>query len=261
MEHRTELTNAALNGEMLNLKDSKQLLRKLSLQQNSNNSIFDPSEIMSANTVKKYEQMHAIPVAAAVKNHSRVEAFKNIRNALSFCGLAGAIHLMCAPEVTASSDDTSLLINQWGKPICITTEEALTFLREHNISPAVTMEALQQRVITFNCTMTAFQLVCKVTKFADRKFSGFLPVNKPRVFKLPNHMYVILYSPENVDDTTLNLAMYELCIIPEVIALRNRKINESIEGLKEISFANRDGAATHVLSGELCALFFSRLTF
>ncbi len=62
-------------------------------------------------------------------------------------------------------------------------------------------------------------------------------------------MYVILFSPENVSDTSLNLAMYELCIIPEVVALRTKTIEESIDGLKQINFANRDATPIEALSG------------
>jgi hypothetical protein len=116
------------------------------------------------------------------------------------------------PFVFFSSDDVSSLLNKWDKPKLISTAEAQEILRQHNISVSVTEDLSKQRVITFNFTFSGgFKHTCKAVKIFDRNF----PWERPRVFRMGNGLYYLLYHP-STNESIVAVYLYQLCIIPEV---------------------------------------------
>eukprot|EP01034_Spumella_vulgaris_P032334 gene32334-39921_t len=160
---------------------------------------------------------------AEVKAKKRKEAFTNIRNNISLIATMDHVHDIVCPEQFLSTDDTSVLLyNDRDTVKVITHQTAIEQLKEYNTAISTVQDMPQQRVVTFSFTITAAgALLCSVIKIYDRNFTKQLI--EPAIFKMDERLYVCLHHYD-MDDTVLNKAIYDGCIVPEAEALRRANI-------------------------------------
>jgi hypothetical protein len=178
----------------------------------------------SATWLRKLKQRFLVFDKADKKSPSRVKAFEVIRNPVSLCALLWSLFRRgLDPELIYSSDDVSVLLNRMNdKPQVITTKVAKELLQEQNIGISAQVKEQKQRVVCFNLTISSMGcLICKVLKFADRKFTAFR--EKPKVIELQDSntekLYVMFYE-YGMEDKVVEETMYRKCIEPEILAHR-----------------------------------------
>lgn len=193
------------------------------------------------NTLSKYvKKSEALVIQKAdLKPKSRKPALENIRNQLSYCAMQHVLQKHVRKELIFSSDDVSVLINQFDKPKVLTTKEAMNHLAAHNLGVSTTsVEKLQERVATFNCTISAdFELLCKIIKIVDKEFFAYK--NRPAIFYMGDHLYVMMYC-YGMSETLVNYYMYVTCIIPETEYKRKRLVTMKKVGLVDIAEGKYD---------------------
>ena len=93
----------------------------------------------------------------------------------------------------------------------------------------------KQRVITFNCTISAIGnlSVCCI-KVADRFFTAYH--DRAKIIHVDEKLYVSLYLC-GTRENTLTYWIYSEVIVPEIIDVRNRILNQS----EQTKFAEKFG--------------------
>ena len=197
---------------------------------NQSNQRSEPS--VSAETIRRLKKsIGVIEVTSAdTKASHRVDSFENLRTQLSFAVLLRHLQKLIDQSLYVSSDDVSILVNKFDKPHVISTKDAIAYCEKHNIGISTLEDQQQERVLTFNCSITGGnELICNVIKFSDRCFTS---LNQTlAVFDMGDGFHVILYC-HGMSDTVVNTYMYNCCIIPEATKLRERLIAKHMEGLK-----------------------------
>ena len=200
---------------------------------------------------------------ADVKSYSRLKAFENIRNQVSCAAAIRNVFESVNYRLFFSCDDVSILVNKMDdiKPKVILPKEAIEFLNTHHLSVSTDGAQEQQRMITLNlCIGGGCDAPSKVIKFADRNFEG-LKI-RPKIVMLESDLSVILYHP-SMDETQLNVWMFQICIIPQLellryaiktyfkyvtiyneqtifITVRSKAILDEIDGVAEIQLSQMD---------------------
>lgn len=169
---------------------------------------------------------------ADVKNSTRFKAFDNIRNPISLCAVLYSIYGLVDPELVFSSDDVSVLLNEWSKPEVLTTKAAAKILDEQNIGVSVVEDRDTRRVVAMNITISALGMCpCKIIKIADRNFTEYRET--PLLFRMEPDLFLMLYHPD-CDAKKVNYYQYNNCICPCVRMLRDQAINRDNSGLAAV---------------------------
>jgi len=193
--------NARFKGEL-----SKVFQEQALKEQNLNKYALRESVSISDRTAKRYKKEGKIlDRVGAVKPPHRIDAFLNIRNALSCCATLTALEDIINFELFFSEDDVGLKLNGWDhKPQLLTTKEANAYLRKNNLSLSTTEEALKQRMVQLGATIQAVigNTPCTFMKFADRNFDELK--EKPIIWVMNNYtnFYICLYHPD-INETNL----------------------------------------------------------
>ncbi len=253
------LTSRSISLDTVQPKEINQILREQSGEEIHNSDIKTSSLVFSLSTRKRIlRQAASIPRAANVKNTKRQENYLNIRNTLSYASLCSIIDKYGMPQLVNSSDDTSILINGWNKPRCLTTKEALEYLMQYNLGVSVVEAQKKQRVITFNFTINCERLLCSIIKVKDRNFEWTV---KPKVYDMEAGLYVMMYHPD-CPETALAEAMFDI-IVPLLLAQRQAAIiNECLNDSMSTTSVALQGAASSSavvidpkMAGKLSRLF------
>jgi hypothetical protein len=131
-------------------------------------------------TVKNWQrQARGINRSGSKKNDGRIRALIDIRSGLSFAAALSFLFSFVDWRQFFSSDDVSVMIYPWckggvDKPRVMLTQEAIDFLKEHNLSAGYSSDepVHKQRVMEFHLTIsTGGKLTCAVLKWADRNFT------------------------------------------------------------------------------------------
>lgn len=212
-------------------QEFEDLFNDIAAQEAGNNSYVKTrySESTYRNYIKTYKLKK---VLASLKNKTRRESYNNIRNPISLCSVLEYVNKRVTPEQMYSTDETSVLLYKDCDTIqVITKKEAIDKLKEYNTGNATSGDMPQQRVVTFNCTISGGnKLVCTVVKIADR---NFLKDGKPTIdiVKVEEGLYVCM-NTYGIDDTKLNKIIYKACIVKCVNEDRESNIKRNIDGLQ-----------------------------
>jgi hypothetical protein len=225
-----ELTERALNINCVQTgPDKRNAYRKVVQRFRGLNSLAEVADC--ERTIDKHCKLAgAIKISkACIKAKARAAAIENIRNPISLMCAINYIFRLVSPELFFSSDDTSILINRHEKPSVLVTQRAMDLLETMNIAPSVTEDVPQQRVLTFNCTISAgFKLICTVIKVVDRLFAAYS--EKPYVAELEEGLYVICYAC-GMNEVLVNQYMYQCCIEPSCEREKQKLIQENLKTL------------------------------
>lgn len=196
-------------------------------QGGSSETFFLNDNIMCPKTFRKIlKESQFVERKADIKSTSRQQQHHDMRNSLSLCALIETAFECVQPSLFFSSDDVSLLLNEFDKPKVMTTKECCDLLEQHNTGVSVTENLQKQRTITMSFTIDVENLVCTVIKIKDNKFTD---LNKqPRIFQIETGLFVMLCHPD-VSNDFINQCQYRWCIIPTVIKRREdiiTKINQ-----------------------------------
>ena len=131
------ITHGAITLNSLSRADVKVLMQKKLLEKQGLNSYADLDTFASIDnkTVKKYfTKMEAYEKKGKVKPESRIEPYKNIRNALSKASAFLAISKVCPVQNWHTDDEAGFFLFGWHttKPKLVSSREANDLLRANN---------------------------------------------------------------------------------------------------------------------------------
>ena len=110
-----------------------------------------------------------ITVNGKGKTHSRVEAFNDTRNPISYCSLLDQVQSSVYRSNFHSIDDVTVLVNQMGEESkVVISKEGKARLIKQNVSISTIEAAKKQRTITYFSAISGDgKLTAVCIKFAD----------------------------------------------------------------------------------------------
>lgn len=178
-----------------------------------------------------YKRCNLLKVKGDTKNKSRSNAFDNLRNGLSLCAVIESTLKNVDPELLCSSDDTSIIVNEWTKPDVISNKHAKDIMNAQHLGVSTTEDQQQRRIVVLNITLAAKgDLICCVAKVSDYNFTQYM--QQPCIFDMGDNIFIMLYHP-NLSDLIVNIFQYLCCIIPKVSKFRDNLINRDNRGLDD----------------------------
>lgn len=163
---------------------------------------------------------------ATTKTNSRIEAYNDIRNPISYCSILNFIQQRVHPANFYSIDDVAVLFNQMGEKLqVVISKDIQKRMENQSVSIATMQPSKKQRSITFSCTISGYSdLAVTCIKFADYNFTNY--TTQPKIYKLNTYLFIALYHYD-MDDETVNSFIYKDIIIPTVCTKRMELINHS----------------------------------
>lgn len=221
--------NAIVEGTPL-----QELFKRYMLKEKANTHV---SVSICMRTIKSYiKRCEILAVNAVIKTSARVAAIGNIRTPLAYICALMYVLAYVAQELYFSSDDTSVFINNFDKPRALTNAAAKKYLESHNLNTSTVAEVLQKRVVTISYTISGGnKLTCTVYKVYDRNFPSKYS-EKPMVYEPLPYVFVMLCGA-NIDDTIVNMYMYQLCIIPCCEREQRSLIDVAQRGLRPLNLS------------------------
>lgn len=175
-------------------------MNELYNSEHSNNTYTSPDSCnFSKSTIYNVKkELNIQTVSGKKRNITRFEAYNNIRNNISLYAMMMIIYESVDPELLFSTDDVSIVLNDWSKcPDVIITPKDQSYLEKNNINAAITENITKRRCVTFSVTIHGNGNVAAfVIKIGDNE----LVTNKqyPRVLgPFDGNIYVILYQVFN----------------------------------------------------------------
>lgn len=221
---QAEITNSTLKLQAIPPHKLREILvEAIAKERGYNRYSRSAVSISNSSVLNLRNKMKLRKVVAEVKSQARSEAYRNIRNSLSLCASIFSVNQVVDSKLLMSVDDVSIQLNSWDKPEVLTTPEAITELKEQNMSVSVTDQQRKRRVVTFNITIAYNSLICKIVKLKDISFRTHQSALVPRVFKMSADLFVVLAHPD-LDDRVYYHHIYQLCIVPTAVAYRDRLI-------------------------------------